>query len=199
MTDPAHLVRCFGKPEDPLMMKYHDEEWGVPLHDDRSLFEFLVLESFQSGLSWRTILHKREAFRLAFHGFDACKIVRYTDQDRQRLLNEYSIVRNRLKIDATINNSERFLKIQEEFGSFDNYIWRFTKYKPLRNPVGITWGSMPATSGESDAMARDLKERGFRFIGTTTCYAFMQAAGMVNDHIDSCFRTSVLVNNHSIL
>jgi DNA-3-methyladenine glycosylase I len=199
MTDPTHLVRCFGRPEDPLMMQYHDEEWGVPLHDDQSLFEFLVLESFQSGLSWRTILHKREAFRLAFHGFDASKIVRYTDQDRQRLLNESSIVRNRLKIDATINNAERFLKIQEEFGSFNNYIWRFTKYKPLRNPVGITCGSMPATSDESDAMARDLKYQGFRFIGTTTCYAFMQAAGMVNDHIDRCFRTSVLVSNHSLL
>ena len=189
----AEPTRCFGGPDDPLMMRYHDEEWGVPLHDDRALFEFLVLDGFQAGLSWRTILHKRENFRRAFHHFDAAKIARYADQDRQRLLDNPGIVRNRLKIDATITNAQRFLEVQEEFGSFDRYIWQFTGHKTLRNPEGITFATMPASTKESDAMSRDLKRRGFRFVGSVICYAFMQAAGMVNDHIDDCFRTSASI------
>lgn len=185
-------VRCWGRPDDPLMIRYHDEEWGVPLHDDRGLFEFLVLDGFQAGLSWRTILHKREAFRRAFDGFDASKMVRYTDEDQQRLLNDSGIVRNRLKIAAAITNAQRFLEVQKELGSFDRYIWQFTGHKTLRNPGGVTPSTVPASTKESDAMSRDLKGRGFRFVGTTICYAFMQAAGMVNDHIDDCFRASAL-------
>jgi len=179
-------VRCFGDSNDPRMARYHDEEWGVPLHDDRGLFEFLVLDGFQAGLSWRTILHKRENFRRAFDNFDASKIANYTDEDQKRLLNDAGIVRNRLKIAATIANAQSFLAVQREFGSFDRYIWQFTGHKTLRNAEGITMSTIPASTGESDAMAKDLKRRGFRFVGTTICYAFMQAAGMVNDHIDDC-------------
>ena len=179
------------------MMRYHDEEWGVPLHDDRALFEFLILDGFQAGLSWRTILHKRENFRRAFHDFDAGKIARYTEEDRQRLLNDPGIVRNRLKIEATINNAQRFLEVKKEFGSFDRYIWQFTGHKTLRKPQGVAHSTVPASTKESDVMSRDLKERGFRFVGTTICYAFMQAAGMVNDHIDDCFRASALTSETS--
>ena len=174
------------------MMRYHDEEWGVPLHDDRALFEFLVLDGFQAGLSWRTILHKRENFRRAFDNFDAHKIADYRDRDRDRLLADAGIVRNRLKIDASISNAQLFLKVQDEFGSFDQYIWQFTGYKTLRNPQGVAWATTPTSTEESDAMSRDLRGRGFRFVGTTICYAFMQAAGMVNDHIDACFRAAAL-------
>ena len=179
--------RCDWTGAGDEMIAYHDTEWGVPLHDDRGLFEFLVLDSFQAGLSWRTILHKREAFRRAFDGFDAGKIANYTDEDQQRLLNDASIVRNRLKIAATITNAQRFLEVQKEFGSFDRYIWQFTGYETLRNPKGLTLSTIPAFTEESDAMSTDLKRRGFRFVGSTICYAFMQAAGMVNDHIDDCF------------
>ena len=185
-------TRCFGGPEDPLMMRYHDEEWGVPVHDDRALFERLSLEGFQAGLSWRTILHKRESFRRALHDFDAARIASYTDEDQQRLLNDAGIVRNRLKIAATITNAQSFLELQSEFGSFDRYIWQFTGHKTLRNPEGVTPSNVPASTRESDAMSRDLKGRGFRFVGTTICYALMQAAGMVNDHIDDCFRASAV-------
>ncbi len=185
-------VRCFGDIKDTLMTRYHDEEWGVPLHDDRGLFEFLVLDSFQAGLSWRTILHKRENFRRALHNFDAARIARYTDEDQQRLLSDAGIVRNRLKIAATITNAKGFLEVQKEFGSFDSYFWQFTGYKTLRNPEGVTMSTIPAFTKESDAMSKDLKGRGFRFVGTTICYAIMQSAGMVNDHIDDCFRASAL-------
>ena len=185
-------IRCFGDIKDTLMTRYHDEEWGVPLHDDRGLFEFLILDGFQAGLSWRTILHKRENFRRALDNFDAGKIARYTDEDQQRLLNDAGIVRNRLKIAATITNAQHFLAVQQEFGSFDRYIWQFTGHKTLRNPEGVTSSNVPASTKESDAMFRDLKGRGFRFVGTTICYAFMQSAGMVNDHIDDCFRASAL-------
>jgi len=171
-------------------MRYHDEEWGVPLHDDRALFEFLILDGFQAGLSWRTILNKREAFREAFHTFEAPEIARYDQQDRERLLSNAGIVRNRLKIDATINNARRFLEVQEEFGTFDRYIWQFTGHKTLRNPEGVTRSSVPTSTEESDAMSRDLVRRGFKFVGTTICYAYMQSAGMVNDHIDDCFRVT---------
>ena len=153
-------IRCFGDTSDPLMTRYHDEEWGVPLHDDRGLFEFLVLDSFQAGLSWRTILHKRENFRRALHNFDAAKIASYTDEDQQRLLNDAGIVRNRLKIAATITNAQRFLEVQRELGSFDRYIWQFTGHKTLRNPEGVTPSNVPASTKESDAMSRDLKGRG---------------------------------------
>ena len=181
-------VRCFGGPEDPLMMRYHDEEWGVPSHEDQALFEFLALDGFQAGLSWRTILYKRDAFRRAFGDFDPQRVARYTEDDIKRLLTDPGIVRNRLKIAATIDNAQRLLEVQRELGSFDRYIWQFTGHRTLRDPKGVTRGSMPSSTQESDAMSRDLRKRGFRFVGTTICYAFMQSAGMVNDHITGCFR-----------
>ena len=163
--------RCAWTGESPLMVKYHDEEWGSPLHDERGLFEFLILEGAQAGLSWQTILNKRENYRKAFHNFDARKIARYGAEDAKRLLGNPGIVRNRLKVAATIQNAKAFLKIQKEFGSFDAYIWQFK---------------------ESDAMSKDLKKRGFKFVGSTICYAFMQAVGMVNDHETRCFRRKKL-------
>jgi len=169
------------------MTVYHDEEWGVPLHDDRALFEFLILEGAQAGLSWSTILRKRENYRAAFDAFDATKIARYSDRKRTALLADAGIVRNRLKIDAAIHNAKAFLKAQDEFSSFDAYIWRFVEGRPLRN----RWQCMkdvPARTEQSDAMSKDLGRRGFRFVGSTICYAFMQATGMVNDHLVSCFR-----------
>ncbi len=181
-------TRCFGGPDDPLMMRYHDEEWGVPVHDDRLLFEFLALEGAQAGLSWQTILRKRENYRRAFDNFEPEKVAAYGEADRQRLLADAGIVRNRLKIDAIISNAQRFLEVQKEFGSFDRYTWQFTGHRTLRSPGLITFENMPATTAESEAMSRDLKKRGFRFVGPTICYAFMQAIGMVNDHITGCFR-----------
>ena len=184
----ALKARCtWAGTTDPLMIAYHDEEWGVPLHDDRRLFEFLVLEGAQAGLSWRTILHKRENYRRAFHQFDPAKVARYGARDIKRLLADAGIVRNRLKIESTIDNARAFLKVCEEFGSFDGYIWRFVDGKPIHNG----WKSMrdiPAKTTESDAMSKDLKQRGFRFVGSTICYAHMQATGMVNDHTVDCFR-----------
>jgi DNA-3-methyladenine glycosylase I len=182
-------IRCFGGPEDPLMARYHDEEWGVPLHDDRQLFEFLILEGMQAGLSWRTVLHKRENYRKALHGFDATKIAAYDDADRQRLMADAGIIRNRLKIEAAINNAQRFLDVQQEFGSFDRYMWGFTSGKTLRRPGELTMENTPATTPESDAMSKDLKARGFKFVGSTVCYAHMQATGMVNDHMTACWRS----------
>lgn len=181
-------TRCFGGPEDPLMMRYHDEEWGVPVHDDRLLFEFLTLEGAQAGLSWQTILRKRENYREAFDGFDPAKIAAYGETDRRRLLANAGIVRNRLKIDATINNAQRLLEVQKEYGSFDRYIWQFTGNQTIRRPGVLTMDNLPAKTAESEAMSKDLKRRGFRFVGPTICYAFMQAVGMVNDHITDCFR-----------
>lgn len=181
-------TRCFGGPEDPLMMRYHDEEWGIPVHDDRLLFEFLTLEGAQAGLSWQTILRKRESYRAAFDGFDPAKIAAYGEADRRRLLANAGIVRNRLKIDATINNAQRLLEVQKEFGSFDRYIWQFTGNQTIRRPGALTMDNLPAKTAESEAMSKDLKRRGFRFVGPTICYAFMQAVGMVNDHITDCFR-----------
>jgi DNA-3-methyladenine glycosylase I len=180
-------TRCFGGPEDLLMMRYHDEEWGVPVHDDRLLFEFLCLEGAQAGLSWQTILNKRENFCRAFDGFDATKIVAYGEEERRRLLNDAGIVRNRLKIDAIINNARCLLDVQKEYGSFDRYIWQFTDHRTLRRPGVLTFENMPAQSVESEVMSRELKKRGFRFVGPTICYAFMQAVGMVNDHLTNCF------------
>ena len=186
VTEPAR-IRCFGGPDETLMMRYHDEEWASPVHDDRLMFEFLVLEGAQAGLSWRTILNKRENFQKAFDNFDPVKVAAYTDEDRNRLLNDSGIVRNRAKIDATINNARRFLEVQKEYGSFDLYIWQFTGYKTLRRPGPVTLENMPTQTPESEAMSRDLKSRGFRFVGPTICYSHMQAVGMVNDHITGCF------------
>ncbi len=181
--------RCWASDADPLMLKYHDEEWGVALHDDRKHFEFLVLDAFQAGLSWRTVLHKRENFRKAFHNFDYKKIAKYNSKKIQSLRKDAGIIRNRLKIRATVQNAKAFMQVQKEFGSFDKYIWQFTGYKTIQN----RWRSikeLPARSKESDAMSVDLKKRGFTFVGSTICYAYMQAAGMVNDHLVGCFRRS---------
>ena len=177
-----------GNPEkESLMIKYHDEEWGVPAHDDKKLFEYLLLDTFQAGLSWRTILHKRENFRKAFHGFNPEKIAKYGEKDVERLMNDAGIIRNKLKIQGAIANAKKFLEMQKEFGSFDKYIWQFTGHKVINNKIkSLT--SMRATSRESDAMSADMKDRGFRFVGSTICYAFMQGAGLVNDHTTNCFR-----------
>lgn len=181
------LNDCQWPTSDPLMIRYHDKEWGVPLHDDRKLFEFLVLDAFQAGLSWRTVLHKRENFRKAFDGFDPIKIARYGEKDFERLINDAGIIRNKAKIRGTIQNACRFLEVQVEFGTFDRYIWRFTGGKTIDNRLKDL-SSMQASSRESDAMSSDLVKRGFKFVGTTICYAFMQAAGMVNDHLVTCSR-----------
>lgn len=179
--------RCAWSTNDPQMIEYHDTEWGVPVHDDHKLFEFLVLDAFQAGVSWSIVLHKRENFRQAFHHFDYTRIARYGARDVKRLLGDAGIIRNRLKIAATINNAQRFIEVQKEFGSFDKYIWQFVGGKPIVNKWK-TIKQIPATSPESDAMSRDLKARGFKFVGSTICYAFMQAAGLVNDHLTDCFR-----------
>ena len=179
--------RCPWPADDLLMIAYHDEEWGVPVHDDRKHFEFILLDGMQAGLSWKTILHKRENFRKAFANFDPKKIARFTEKDISRLLNDAGIIRNRLKINATIENAKRFLDVQKEFGSFDQYIWQFTGGKTRVNHWK-TLKQMPVSTPESDAMSKDLKARGFKFVGTTICYSYMQAAGMVNDHIVECHR-----------
>jgi len=178
---------CEWPGNDPLMIRYHDEEWGVPLHDDTKLFEFLVLDAFQAGLSWRTVLHKRENFRRAFDQYDVNKIAAYSEPDIQRLLNDAGIIRNKAKINAAVENARRFLEVQKEFGSFDKYIWQFTEGKTIHNKHKIL-GDLPASTPLSDAMSNDLRKRGFKFVGTTICYAFMQAAGMVNDHLIQCYR-----------
>lgn len=169
------------------MIAYHDEEWGVPVHDDRLLFEFLVLEGAQAGLSWSTILRKREAYRRAFAGFDPSKVARFDEKRIERLLQDPGIVRNRLKVQAAVTNARAMLEVQREFGSFDAYIWQFVGGKPRRNRWR-TLAEIPAQTPEATAMSTDLKRRGFRFVGPTICYAFMQAVGMVNDHLVSCFR-----------
>lgn len=180
------LKRCWNT-DNPLYIKYHDEEWGVPLHEDNKLFEFLVLDAFQAGLSWLIILKKRDAFRKAFDYFDPEKVAKYTDKDAERLIKESAIVRNRSKILATINNAGCFLKVQREFGSFDKYIWQFVHGETKQNSF-VQLSYLPAESDESRAMSKDLKKRGFQFVGPTICYAFMQAAGLVNDHLVTCFR-----------
>ena len=177
-------IRCFGSPDDPLMMSYHDNEWGVPVHDDRKQFEFLCLESMQSGLSWKTILDKRENFRKAFSSFDPVKVADYTDADIERLMSDAGIVRNRRKIEAIVNNARRFLEVQKEFGSFDRYIWQFTGHETLRRDHE----HMPAQTPESETLAKDLRARGFKFMGPIVVYSHMQATGQVNDHHPTCFR-----------
>jgi DNA-3-methyladenine glycosylase I len=187
------MKRCEWANRSELEQSYHDKEWGVANHDDRSLFEFLVLEGAQAGLSWSTILRKREGYRKAFDDFDVRKISRYSGKDASRLLANSDIIRNRLKIDATITNARAFLKVQAQFGGFDPYIWQFVSGRPIHN----SWKKItdvPSSTPESEAMSRDLQKRGFKFVGSTICYAFMQAVGMVNDHLVDCFRYEELKN-----
>ena len=185
MSDET-LLRCAWA-TTPLGIAYHDREWGVPAHDDRVLFEFLLLEGAQAGLSWETILRKRDAYRRAFAGFDAAKVARFPAATRRRLMKDDGIVRNRLKIDSAVTNAKAFLVVQREFGSFDAYVWRFVGGKPIVNRRRRS-GEVPAKTAESDALSKDLLKRGFKFVGSTICYAFMQAVGMVDDHLDGCFR-----------
>ena len=184
-------TRCDWAGTDPLYVAYHDEEWGVPAHDDRTLFEFLILEGAQAGLSWSTILNKRENYRKAFDNFDPVKVARYDARKVAKLLADPGIVRNRLKIHAAIQNARAFLEIQREFGSFDAYLWQFVGGKPKLNKWK-TLKEIPAHTAESDALSKDLKKRGFSFVGSTICYALMQAVGMVNDHVVGCFRYAEL-------
>lgn len=192
MSKPAadQPLRCPWAGTDPLYIAYHDEEWGVPCHDDQELFERLILEGFQAGLSWLTILRKREAFRQAYGGFDPAIIATYGPDDVARLLANAGIVRNRLKIAASIRNAQAFLAVQHEFGSFDAYVWNFVNGAPLVRPSPPVITGIPVTTAESDALSKDLKRRGFTFVGSTICYAFMQSIGMVDDHVAGCFRTT---------
>jgi DNA-3-methyladenine glycosylase I len=179
-------VRCWNT-DNPLYVKYHDEEWGTPVHDDRTLFEFLTLEGFQAGLTWELILMRRVALRKAFDNFNPEKIARYVDEDVERLMNAPGVIRNRAKILATINNAGRFREVGKEFGSFDAFIWKFVQGRTINHALR-DFSNLPAESEESRAMSRELKKRGFKFVGPTICYAFMQAVGMVNDHLVHCFR-----------
>jgi DNA-3-methyladenine glycosylase I len=187
------MKRCEWANKSESEMSYHDNEWGVPIHDDRGLFEFLVLEGAQAGLSWSTILRKREGYRKAFDNFDARKISRYAQAVVSRLLANPEIIRNKLKVNAIVTNARAFLRVQKEFGTFDRYIWQFVNGRPVQN----SWKKMteiPSSSLESEAMSKDLQKRGFKFVGATICYAFMQAVGMVNDHVIGCFRYAELKN-----
>ena len=184
MTEKHRCGWCLG---DPLYEAYHDEEWGVPVHDEQKLFEFLILETFQAGLSWITILRKRENFREAFDDFDYKKVAKYSEEKIQELLLNPGIIRNKLKVRSAVTNAQLFMKIQDEFGSFDKYIWSFVDHKPLQNKVE-NYKNAPATTEVSDKLSKDLKKRGFKFVGSTVVYAHMQATGMVNDHEVSCFR-----------
>ena len=184
-------TRCAWCTSDPIYIRYHDEEWGVPLHDDRRLFEMLILEGAQAGLSWLTILKRREGYRAAFAGFDARKIARFSPKKQAALMQDPGIIRNRLKISATVDNARAFLAVRKEHGTFDRYIWSFVDGKPKKNNRK-SHGEIPAQTSEAEAMSRDLKKRGFRFVGPTICYAFMQAVGMVNDHTTDCFRYAQL-------
>lgn len=188
------IIRCGWsiKDNDPLYVTYHDEEWGVPVHDDQKLFEFIVLEGAQAGLSWLTILRKREGYRKAFAEFDPQKVARFSESKIEKLLLDASIIRNKLKVRSAVTNAKAFLKVQEEFGSFDNYIWQFTDGKPIVNHWK-TMKDIPPRTKESDIMSKDLISRGFKFVGSTICYAHMQATGMVNDHTTECFRHSQLL------
>jgi DNA-3-methyladenine glycosylase I len=187
MAAKKQINRCTWPGDDEKMIEYHDKEWGVPVHDDQKHFEFLLLDAFQAGLSWKTILHRREGFRKAFANFDVNKVAKFTDKHVEKLMQDEKIIRNKLKISGTIKNAKAFIALQKEFGSFDKYIWQFTGNKTIEGKR-IKSGDIPATSAESDAMSKDLKKRGFTFVGSTICYAYMQAAGMVNDHLKSCFR-----------
>lgn len=195
MKIEANIVRCPWASNE-LAIRYHDEEWGTPVHDDRTLFEFLILEGAQAGLSWDTILKKRENYRRAFDRFDPKLVARYDRKKMQSLLKDEGIIRNKLKIASAVGNAKAFLRVQEEFGSFDRYIWQFTGGKPIVNQWTAHKG-VPAKTAESDAMSKDLKKRGFNFVGSTICYAFMQATGMVNDHLTNCFRYTQRDKNRS--
>ncbi|HUX49913.1 MAG TPA: DNA-3-methyladenine glycosylase I [Spirochaetia bacterium] len=191
MSETDDRVRCGWSVSDPQYIRYHDEEWGVPVHDERLHFEFLVLEGAQAGLSWLTVLKKRQAYRLAYDGFDPRLVAAYDDGKRAELLANAGIVRNRLKVAASIENARHFLEVQQEFGSFDKYIWAFVDGKPVRNQPR-TLADIPATSELSDRVSKDLKKRGFRFVGSTIIYAHLQATGIINDHLVSCFRSAEL-------
>lgn len=187
--------RCMWAGQDSEMINYHDKEWGTPVHDDRLLFEFLILEGAQAGLSWSTILRKRENYRKAFNNFDTKKIAQYDEKMIEELLNNEGIIRNRLKINAVISNAKAFLTVQEEFGSFNKYIWKFVNHRPIINKFKDL-SELPSKTEISEQMSKDLKKRGFKFVGPTICYAFMQAVGMVNDHVMDCFRYDAI--NHIV-
>lgn len=187
MTRTTRIRRCAWAEDNPLLIEYHDREWGVPVHDDGRLFEFLILEGAQAGLSWETILKKRENYRKAFSNFDPLEVSQYSETEVKRLLADPGIVRNSLKIRSAIINAKKVLEVQKEFGSFNSYIWQFVEGKPIRHTF-MSISEIPAKTKESDAMSEDLQIRGFKFVGSTICYAFMQAVGMVNDHTTDCFR-----------
>ncbi|HCE58608.1 MAG TPA: DNA-3-methyladenine glycosylase I [Prolixibacteraceae bacterium] len=189
--------RCNWGNTNPKMIQYHDEEWGVPLHDDIKLFEFFVLEGFQAGLSWQIVLNKREAFRAAFDQFDPVKVAKYTEAGIAALGENAAIIRNKAKIAACVNNAQRFLEVQAEFGSFDKYIWQFVNFKPIVNTFS-SLKELPAKTVLSDLISADLKKRGFKFVGSTVIYAHMQATGMVNDHIVSCFRYNEIISKYDL-
>jgi DNA-3-methyladenine glycosylase I len=190
---PTDTQRCSWVGTDPLMVAYHDNEWGVPVHDDRKLFEFMVLDAMQAGLNWRIVLQKRQSFHQALSGFDLRKIAKYSDRDLDRLLGTEGIIRNRLKLAASITNARAAVKVQQEFGSLDSYLWQFVDGRPLVNAWKKS-SQIPVQSPEAEAMSSDLKRRGFKFVGPTICYAFMQAAGLVNDHLIGCFRYAPLAS-----
>jgi DNA-3-methyladenine glycosylase I len=194
-TKSAEPKRCVWCMKDAQELHYHDTEWGVPVHDDHKHFEFIVLDTFQAGLSWKTVLHKREAFRKAFDGFQVEKVAKYRPSKIESLMQDTGIIRNGLKMKATVSNARAFLNIQKEFGTFDSYIWQFTKWKTLLGKRKIHT-EIPASSAESIAMSKDLYARGFKFVGPTICYAYMQAAGMVNDHLLDCFRYQAIKEMH---
>ena len=187
------IIRCPWPTDDPLMIAYHDEEWGVPLHDDRKHYEFLLLDAMQAGLSWKTILNKRENFRRAFADFDPQRVARFTEKRIEKLLSDPGIIRNRLKVEAAVTNARCLIEVRKEFGTFDAYIWQFTGGRTVNNRRK-SLKQLQATSPESDAMSKDLKARGFKFVGSTICYAYMQAAGMVNDHLTDYFRYRQILN-----
>lgn len=186
MLKEQNKIRCAWVGQNPLMIKYHDTEWGVPLHNDRKLFEFLILDTFQAGLSWEIILKKREGFREAFKNFNPVQVAEFGAKEFNKLLNDKNIIRNKLKIEASINNAKKFLEIKKEFGSFDKYIWQFTEYDVIKNSHKKD-SQIPPFVSQSEVMSKDLKNRGFKFVGPTICYAFMQGIGMVNDHLVTCF------------
>jgi DNA-3-methyladenine glycosylase I len=187
MAPATDIVRCAWAGTDPAMTAYHDDEWGVPVHDDRKLFEFLVLEGAQAGLSWSTILHRREGYRRAYRDFDPAKVARFGERDTVRLLADPGIIRNKAKIAWSVRNAQAFLQVQRELGSFDAYLWKYVGNKPVVNrPRGL--GDIPASTPLSDALSKDLRKRGFGFVGSTICYAFLQAVGVVDDHAATCFR-----------
>jgi len=195
MSD-SDVFRCFGS-KDPLSMKYHDEEWGVPEHDDRALFELVVLEGAQAGLSWRTILHRREGYRRAFRGFDPAVVAEFTPEKIDELLQDPGIIRNRRKVESAVRNAGAFLRVQEEYGSFDEYVWGFVGGRPVMNAFE-SWSEVQPETEVSRAMSADLKGRGFSFVGPTICYAYMQSIGMVNDHLTGCFRWQEIVDEYGI-